>query len=508
MKAAVWVKQQWQRGKGYTIATGAIVLGTLLAIPMQGAFDLSNIALLYVLAVVAAGVRYGRSVAIFAALFGSLSFAYVFVPPHFSLAITDPHYFVSALIMLGVAVLVGHLTSDLRQRTEALENQSAHTKALYEFARQLTATQSSAAVLEHGQTFLARLVGAEDVHFVAPEAFGAANFPVGSSLIQACIRYRKLLQLDPTRFPDSTFIVLPLLTASSQYGVIYCKVGRGYLETQAQRDFLETVGSLIAVALERTHYAEVAQQIEVQHAAEQLRSTILSSLSHDIRTPLTALVGTADTLLLAQGLAPERQRTLLSSVREQAHGIHLLVNNLLEMARLQSGNIELNLAWQPVEEVIGATLQQLSYFKPRAVSVQIAPGLPPVRIDAVLMERALWNLLENAIKYSLPESPIELSASQQGETLDLCVADRGKGLSGQDIEGLFGLFQRGQSESSIPGAGIGLAIARTVAEVHQGRLWAEAREGGGSCFHLSLPLGTPPCLAITDDPANPSGEES
>lgn len=508
MKAVVWVKQQWQRGKGYTIATGAIVLGTLLAIPMQGAFDLSNIALLYVLAVVAAGVRYGRSVAIFAALFGSLSFAYVFVPPHFSLAITDPHYFVSALIMLGVAVLVGHLTSDLRQRTEALENQSAHTKALYEFARQLTATQSSAAVLEHGQTFLARLVGAEDVHFVAPEAFGAANFPVGSSLIQASIRYRKLLQLDPTRFPESTFIVLPLLTASSQYGVIYCKVGRGYLETQAQRDFLETVGSLIAVALERTHYAEVAQQIEVQHAAEQLRSTILSSLSHDIRTPLTALVGTADTLLLAQGLAPERQRTLLSSVREQAHGIHLLVNNLLEMARLQSGNIELNLAWQPVEEVIGATLQQLSYFKPRAVSVQIAPGLPPVRIDAVLMERALWNLLENAIKYSLPESPIELSASQQGETLDLCVADRGKGLSGQDIEGLFGLFQRGQSESSIPGAGIGLAIARTVAEVHQGRLWAEAREGGGSCFHLSLPLGTPPCLAITDDPANPSGEES
>lgn len=502
MSAVAGVKRQWQQGKAYAMATGAVAVGTLLAIPLQGTFDLSNIALLYVLAVVAAGVRYGRGVAIFAALFGSLCFAYVFVPPHFSLAITDPHYFLSALIMLGVAVLVGHLTSDLCQRTGALETQATQTKALYEFARQLTATQASADVVAHGKAFLAQLVRAEDVHFVAPDSFGAANFPVGASLIQASIRYRKLLQLDPTRFPESTFIVLPLLTASSQYGVIYCKVGRGYLETPAQRDFLETVGSLIAVALERTHYAEIAQQIEVQHAAEQLRSTILSSLSHDIRTPLTALVGTADTLLLAQGLAPERQRTLLTSVREQAHGIHVLVNNLLEMARLQSGNIELNLAWQPIEEVIGATLQQLAHFKPREISVQIAPGLPPVRIDAVLIERALWNLLENAIKYSPPESPITLSACQQGNAIDLCVADRGKGLSGQDIEGLFGLFQRGQAESSIPGAGIGLAIARTVAEVHQGRLWAEAREGGGSRFCLSLPLGTPPCLEITDDPAS------
>jgi len=204
--------------------------------------------------------------------------------------------------------------------------------------------------------------------------------------------------------------------------------------------------------------------------------------------------------MLATTLSPEKQHALLSGLREQAQSINQFVNNLLDMARLQSGNVELNLAWQPIEEVVGATLQQVkSIADAREIGLAIAPGLPPVMIDAVLIERALWNLLENAIKYSPGDSPVELNIRQLGEEIDIVVCDRGEGLPTEDVEALFGLFQRGHAESSIPGAGLGLAIVKGIAEAHQGRLSATRREGGGSCFHITLPLGKTPCLGLEED---------
>ena len=486
--------------KGYVVAAFYILAGTLLTAPLRDVLDLSNVALLYVLAVVLTGVRYGRGVAIFAALFGSLVFAYVFVPPHFSLAITEVQYLLSAVIMLVVALLVGHVTANLRRHTEVVEAQASRNKALYEFARQLTATRSSEAVIDTSLRFLERSFAARQVHFVEPEHFdSAANALADIALIKASLE-RKQLLTRPTDVPAIVVAVLPLLPAESGHGVICLQVDGSQLETQAQRELLETVGSLVAVALERTHYAEVAQAAELRHAGESLRNTILSSLSHDIRTPLTALVGTADTLMLATTLSPEKQHALLYGLREQAQSINQFVNNLLDMARLQSGNVELNLAWQPIEEVVGATLQQVkSIADTREIGLAIAPGLPPVMIDAVLVERALWNLLENAIKYSPGDSPVELNIRQLGEEIDIVVCDRGEGLPTEDVEALFGLFQRGHAESSIPGAGLGLAIVKGIAEAHQGRLSATRREGGGSCFHITLPLGKTPCLGLEED---------
>lgn len=485
---------------GYAVAACYILAGTLLTTPLHGALDLSNVALLYVLAVVLTGVRYGRGVAIFTALFGSLVFAYVFVPPHFSLAITEIQYLLSAVIMLVVALLVGHVTATLRTRSEAVEAQAARNKALYEFARQLTATRSSEAVIDTGLRFLERSVDARQLRFVGPEQFDSADDPLaGAALIRASVE-RKQLLTRPAGAPAADIAVLPLLTAESAHGVLCFTAERSQLESQEQREFLETVGSLAAVALERTHFAEAAQAAELRHAAESLRNAILSSLSHDIRTPLTALVGTADTLMLAPALAPEKQQALLAGLREQAHSIYQFVNNLLDMARLQSGNVELNLAWQPIEEVVGATLQQVrSIAGAREIGVSIAPGLPPVMIDAVLVERALWNLLENAIKYSPDDSPIDIDIRQAGEEIDIAVRDRGEGLPTDDVEALFGLFQRGHAESSIPGAGLGLAIVKSIAGAHHGRLSASRRDGGGSCFHFALPLGKAPCLGLEDE---------
>ena len=497
-----------RRATAYLATALGLAATTLLAAPLRAFIDLSNVALFYVLIVVVAGGRYGRGVAIFAALAGSLLFAYVFVPPHFSLAITDLQYLLSALIMLVVALLVGHLTADLRSHAELSAAQAAQTKSLYEFARALTATRSSQAVIETSMTFLADAVGARRVRFIAvpPDGAdgGARSLSAGAgqieaALIRAALDSRRLATERRTGSGEA-LAVLPLHTAGTAHGAIGFAIDAGLLESAHQTEYIETLASLVAVALERTHYLEMAGASEVQRAAESLRSTILASLSHDIRTPLTALVGTADTLLLGDALPPARQRSLLRSLREQALAIHQLVNNLLDMARLQSGSVELNLAWQPVEDIVGATLQQIrAVAGERTIEVAIAADLPPLRIDATLMERALWNLLENALKYSPVAAPVDLSIARDGETIDIAVADRGPGLPDGDVEALFGLFARGRAESSVPGAGIGLAIVKSIAEVHHGSLRAERRAGGGAVFHLGLPVGESPNIDFGDE---------
>lgn len=485
--------------EGYRTASLVLAAVTLLVSPLHALLDLSNVALLYVVAVVVAGARYGRGVAIFAALFGSLLFAYVFVPPHFSLAITDMQYLLSAAIMLVVALLVGHLTANLRTHAEMVEAQAAQTKSLYEFARQLTATRSSEAVIETGLRFLAQTIGTHQARFIAPGQFDDPNDPANGTLIRTCIENKGLVSR-PLDSAGEAIAVLPLLSLGVDQGVIWFQIDSTQVESTSQREFLETIGSLIAVTLERTHYLEIARDIEMRHTAESLRNTILSSLSHDIRTPLTSLVGTADTLMLGHTLPPERQLSLLRGLREQALSIHQFVNNLLDMARLQSGNVELNLAWQPIEEVVGAALQQIrSVAETRVFEVTIERGLPPLKIDATLMERALWNLLENAVKYSPEDTPIELNVRRLGGSIEIMVCDRGTGLPGKDRDALFGLFKRGQSESSVPGVGIGLSIVKSIAEVHQGKIRAEPRSGGGSCFYLTLPVGQPPDINFGED---------
>ena len=484
----------------YIIASLLLLVVTLLIAPFRAFIDLSNVALLYVLTVVLAGTRYGRSGAIFAAVLGSLLFAYVFVPPHFSLAITDVQYLLSALIMLGVALLVGHLTANLRAHAETVESQAAQTKSLYEFAKQLSATRSSEAVIDAGLRFLGQTVGAQRARFIAPaDMHTAPEEPTDAALVTSAFD-RQHLVTQPLGASDGVIAVVPLNTLGEQQGAIRFVVPSEQIAGASQRGFIETIGSLMAVALERTHYLEIARDIEVQHAAESLRNTILSSLSHDIRTPLTALVGTADTLMLTHNLPPERQQSFLRGLREQAQSIHQLVNNLLEMARLQSGKVETNLAWQPIEEVVGAALQQIrNVTGDRVIELNIAPDLPPLKIDATLMERALWNLLENAVKYSPPDTPIELNIRRAGELLEIVVCDRGTGLPENGADALFGLFQRGRAESNVPGAGIGLAIVKSIVDLHHGQLYAEARNGGGSCFRLTLPIGQSPQISFGDE---------
>ena len=258
---------------------------------------------------------------------------------------------------------------------------------------------------------------------------------------------------------------------------------------------VQAFAALIAIALERVHYVRVAQNALLKMESERLRNSLLAALSHDLRTPLTVLVGLAESLALTAPKLSSAQQETAEAIQDEAHRMSTMVSNLLDMARIESGEVTLNLQWQPLEEVVGAALEAARGMLQRhSVVVQLPRDLPLVKFDAVLIERVLVNLLENVSKYTPPGSTVTLSAQVLGDQLSVSVADNGPGLPVGREEAVFQKFTRGERESSTPGVGLGLSICRAIIESHQGKITAASRPGGGATFTFTLPLGQPPAL--------------
>lgn len=302
--------------------------------------------------------------------------------------------------------------------------------------------------------------------------------------------------LNTDTLPSAPALYLPLKAPMRTRGVLVL-VPRAapWLLDLEQRRLLDTCAALIAIALERIHFITVAQDALVHMESERLRNSLLAALSHDLKTPLTVLVGLADSLNLAGPPLAPAQIEIAEAIRDGALRTSTMVMNLLEMARLQSGNVRLQLEWQPLEEVIGVALQaRASMLAGHTVLVNLPADLPLVEFDTLLMERALCNLLENAAKYTPRGSIIEIAARSLGQWIEIVVADNGPGLPVGRERLLFEKFTRGNGESSAGGVGLGLSIVRAVVEAHHGTVSAETRAQGGACFTLRLPAGVPPTM--------------
>jgi two-component system sensor histidine kinase KdpD len=307
--------------------------------------------------------------------------------------------------------------------------------------------------------------------------------------------------------PASPILYLPLKAPMRTRGVLAVEpsVPRWLLVPERRRQ-LDVLATLLAISVERLHYVEVARDALVTMESERLRNSLLSALSHDLRTPLTALVGLADSLTLGRTGEAARQRELAGAIREEALRMSRLVNNLLDMARLEAGEVRLNLQWQPVEEVVGSALKaSRSLLAGHHVRVDIPADAPLVQFDAVLIERVLCNLLENAVKHTPAGTEIRVSAAVQGERMEIAVSDNGPGLPPGLGERIFDKFTRGREESAVPGVGLGLAICRAIVEAHGGTIRAESPETGGARFVFALPLGTPPQI---EEPETVTQEEA
>jgi two-component system sensor histidine kinase KdpD len=288
-------------------------------------------------------------------------------------------------------------------------------------------------------------------------------------------------------------LALPLVSSVRTRGVllVYSEHAERFSATE-RRPLLDAVASLAAIAVERLHYGEVVQEVTVNMESERLRTALLSAVSHDLRTPLTVLVGLADALTLTKPSLPAPALESALAIRDQALRLSGLVHNLLDMARLHTGKIVLNREWQPLEEVVGSSLKAMAgVLAGREVHVELAPDLPPLEFDAVLLERVFCNLLENAAKYA-PRGTILITAHVAGEVVEIAVVDAGPGVPPQGEDSVFDLFERGRHSGA--GGGLGLAICRAIVEVHGGRIRAERRVEGGTRIVFTLPLGTPPVL--------------
>jgi len=494
----------------YLWAACACIAVTAVSMPLAAHFDRSNIVAIFILAVVLVGVRLGRGPAALSAVLNVAAFDFFFVPPRFSFAVSDVQYLLTFFIMLAVGLITGQLTAGLRFQARVASHREERAGSLYEIARDLSGAVQSDQVIKISRESIERTFRAAAA-ILLPDQNGQIVMPsLGTSPgmadkqlnIEIGIAQWAFDRGQPAGFstdtlPGSEILYIPLRAPTRARGVLAVKANnRRLLRIPEQRQLLDTFAALIAIALERVHYVGVAQDALITMESERLRNSLLAALSHDLRTPLTVLVGLAESLFLTKPELSGVQRETAEAITEEAHRMSALVSNLLDMARIESGGVKLNLEWQPLEEVIGTALDATrGILKQHRIEVRLPPGLPLVRFDALLIERVLVNLLENAAKYTPAGSTVTIAAEAVAGDLSVSVSDNGPGLPIGREDAVFEKFTRGHRESATPGVGLGLAICRAIIESHGGKIHGFNRPGGAS-FNFTLPLGHPPASDI------------
>jgi two-component system sensor histidine kinase KdpD len=295
---------------------------------------------------------------------------------------------------------------------------------------------------------------------------------------------------------EADALVVPLVTGDRVAGVAAVVPESRAPMARGARTLVELLAEQAGDALDRAALAERHDAARAEVEAERLRTALLSSLSHDLRTPLGSIEGAASTLLEDGGtLAPEVRRLLAQTILEESRRMTRLVTNLLDMVRVESGTLAVQKAWQPLEEALGVALLRMDErLSNRVVETQLPADLPFVPIDELLIEQVFVNLLENAIKYTPPDSPIVIAARRADGAGLVEVADRGPGVPESSRELVFHKFHRGGADGAAKpaGAGLGLTICRGIITAHGGRIWVDPREGGGAVFRFTLPLEGPP----------------
>ncbi len=483
----------------YAITLAACAGTTLLCLPLHGRLALANVVMVFLLCVVFVAMRLGRAPAALAAVVNVLAFDLAFVPPRFSFAVEDTQYVVTFAVMLFVGLTIGHLTAGLRFQARIAGHREARAQTLFGFARDLASALQNEQIIHDSIAVLSRTIGKE-VALILPNAneqlqppthaLAAGQHAIDLSVAQWAFDHEKEAGFATDTLPSNHYRYMPLKAPVRLRGVLALRPDNPrWLLIPEQRRYIETFASLIAIALERVHFVQVAQSMLVNVESERLRNSLLAALSHDLRTPLTALMGLTESLAHSKPPLSTSQAELANEVFSSALRMHTMVNNLLDMARLESGEVRLRKDWQSIEEVVGVTLRALQpTLNGRVIDVSLPEDLPLVQIDAALMERVFANLIENSLKYTPANSPIEVTASTTGSMLTVNIADRGPGLPDQDVDTLFDKFTRGEQESAKPGVGLGLSICKAIVTAHKGKIYATNRPGGGAVFSFDLPL--------------------
>ena len=405
----------------------------------------------------------------------------------------------STAVMLLVAIVLSNLAGRMRAQAESARLRERRTAALYAMSRELASSRGGRTLLETAVRHITDVFRCQAVVLLPDDArqltrqigfrdqFDRDTTDIGAS--QWVFEHGQMAGPGTGTLPGATALFLPLIASQDALGVLGVRPADWHaLEAPEQLHLLETFANQAALAFERAQLAEEAQQAHVKAETEQLRSSLLSSVSHDLRTPLASITGTLSSVLEDEDqLDRTTRRGLLQSVYDEVERLNRLVNNLLDMMRLESGPVTVKKEWHVLEEVVGTALGHMEKrLQGRSVAVELPADLPLVQLDAVMIEQVLVNLIENAVKYTPPGSPIEISAARQNGVVRVEVADRGPGVAAGDEQRVFEKFYRGH-DATIRGVGLGLAICRAILEAHGGKIWAWNRPEGGAVFRFTLP---------------------
>ena len=487
------------RWSSYAGMLGTFALTTAVAWTCHHFLDPSNLVMVFLLGVLVSAAAFGRGPGILASLLSVAIFDFFFVPPVGTFEVSDTQYLVTFGVMLLTSLTVSSLASRMRQQTEAARQRERRTAALYRLSRELAGRGTVPEALEAAAATVSSVIDGPAAILI-PDAGGDVVPRAGDRTLfgpdglergvaQWVFDHRRPAGPGTATLTTATGLYLPLEGSAGTVGVLgVCPPDARRLVDPRQFHFLEAIASQIALAVERGELAEGAEQARVSVETERLRNALLSTVSHDLRTPLAAITGAATSLRDDPSLTPETRRELSATIAEQGERLNRLVANLLDMTRLESGAVEVRRGWHSIEELIGAALGRLEpQLEERVVQVDVAPNMPLVALDDVLVEQALFNLVDNALKYSPPGSPIEVHAAWTDDALRVAIADRGHGLPEGDEQRVFEKFMRGARAGDPAGIGLGLAIVRGIAAAHGGRVTASRRDGGGSVFTLELP---------------------
>ncbi|WP_296946863.1 ATP-binding protein [uncultured Massilia sp.] len=490
----------------YLAGAGASLAAGALAWSLSPWLDLPNIAMLFVLVVVLVGYLLGRGPSVLATCVSVAVLDFFFVPPRLSFAISDFQYLVTFGTMLAVGLSTGQLTALLRFQVRVAQQRENRWRALYEFSSTLSGALQSDQILDAAREFVARAFRARAV-LLLPDDDGKLLVPDGAALpvepgtAQWAFDHAQPAGMGTDTLPASPLFYLPLVAPMRTRGVLALAPEQpDRILAPEQRQQLDTFATVTAIALERVHYIEVAQGALVDMESERLRNSLLAALGHDLRTPLTLLVGVSESLAASAPPLSALQLGLAETLKSEALRMSTLVANLLDMARIQSGGIHLHLDWQSIEEVVGSALRiSRDVLAAHHVETRLPADLPLVEFDAPLLERVLCNVLENAAKYTPRGSTVKVDARLRGDWIELRVTDDGPGLPPGREEAIFEKFTRGEKESNTPGVGLGLAICRAIVEAHGGTIRAEQAPGGGARIVIALKRGEPPAVPELED---------
>ncbi|MDI2111801.1 sensor histidine kinase KdpD [Commensalibacter nepenthis] len=499
-----WLKTSKEKVKlgPYFYTTGLTCLLTVTIWPISEHLDPANIVLFFLLMVILASIRYGRNVGIFTSIISVLLFDFCFVAPRFSLNITDLQYLVTFAVMLFVGSLSSQLMASLKYRAKIAKTRETRVQSLFQFAKALSGYLETEQVIKKSIQVIMQEFGGKIVLLLPTseeQLQDNSSEGIDIAIAQWAFDHQVEAGFATNTLPKHPFRYVPLNAPVRIRGILAIAPKHlNDLLIPEKKQLLETITSLIAIALERIHFAEVARQVLIQVESEQLRNTLLSTISHDLRTPLTSLMGQSENLMTHhQTISKELLKQNLQAIYDNSRSIHNIVCNVLDMARIDTGHFKAKLDWYAIEEIIGSVLHTISLSYPQIkIKVNCLSTIPLVEFDPLLIERVLYNLIENAIKYSQDAPDVQVDAEYQKDRLIVSVLDRGIGLPEGHEQAIFKKFNRGKIETAYTGVGLGLSIAKTIINAHKGTIIAKQRVNGGSCFTFTIPARPMPLIEL------------